>query len=340
MPSNKTRNTLVRQWELLKLLPTRGSGKSAKELTISLGEAGYSVSKRQVERDLIGLQEVFCLQCNDASMPFGWLWPNNGSADLPGLTLAEALSLRIIEEALDPLLPSSVKTALGSKFAQAKSKLAALKGISKTARWADKVKTVQPALTLLPPDVNSDVLESIQTALLQDEQVEVRYVGNNLKDAELTLNPLGLIVRGAITYLVATAFKYEDVRLYAMHRIKKAKALYERVERPKGFDLSRYVDDGALEFGGGKPVMLHMVVSPNLARILGETPISMDQKISEKKNTLQLTATVVDSWQLRWWILSQGDDVTVLKPTLLTKEIYSTLKKAIKLLEMTSLEIF
>lgn len=32
MPSNKTRNTLVRQWELLKLLPTRGAGKLPKRL--------------------------------------------------------------------------------------------------------------------------------------------------------------------------------------------------------------------------------------------------------------------------------------------------------------------
>jgi hypothetical protein len=151
MPSNKTRNTLARQWELLRLLPTRGSGRSAKDLTISLGDAGYIVSKRQIERDLLDLQEVFGLQCNDVSMPYGWLWPNSRSTDLPGITLAEALSLKVIEETLNPLLPLSVKRVLGPKFAQAKSKLSALKVGNKTAKWADKVITVQPTLTLIPP---------------------------------------------------------------------------------------------------------------------------------------------------------------------------------------------
>lgn len=329
MPSNKTRNTLARQWELLKLLPTRGSGRSAKELTIALGESGYVVSKRQIERDLLDLQEVFGLQCNDASMPYGWLWPNNGSADLPGLTLAEALSLKVIEETLEPLLPSSVKRALGSKFAQAQSKLTALKGGNKTARWIDKVKTVHPNLALLPPDVGVDVLEVVQTALLQDDQIQVLYSGNNLKEAELTLNPLGLIVRGTVTYLVATAFEYKDVRLYALHRIKKAESLYERAQKLKGFDLSKYVEDGAMQFGGGKPITLNAFISSNLARILEETRISKDQKITEKKGEIHLAATVIDSWQLRWWILSKGDDIRVLKPSGLANEILTTLKRAV-----------
>ena len=55
MPSNKTRNSLARQWELLKLLPTRTEGKTAKQLAEGLIEAGYEISKRQVERDLLDL---------------------------------------------------------------------------------------------------------------------------------------------------------------------------------------------------------------------------------------------------------------------------------------------
>ena len=52
MPHDKTRNTVARQWELLKILPTRGAGKTAKDLTGILNDLGFKVSKRQVERDL------------------------------------------------------------------------------------------------------------------------------------------------------------------------------------------------------------------------------------------------------------------------------------------------
>jgi hypothetical protein len=36
MPTRKTQSTLARQWELLKLLPSRGTGKTAKQLADDL----------------------------------------------------------------------------------------------------------------------------------------------------------------------------------------------------------------------------------------------------------------------------------------------------------------
>lgn len=73
------------------MLPTRGAGKTAKEITDALAEAGFSLSKQQVEWDLLDLQEVFGLEFNDASIPYGWSW-GAGPLDLPAVTLAEALS--------------------------------------------------------------------------------------------------------------------------------------------------------------------------------------------------------------------------------------------------------
>ena len=70
MPSNKTRNTLTLQWELLRLLPNLGAGKTAKEILDALPEAGFAVSKRQVERDLLDLQEV----CGPSAMRHHSRW--------------------------------------------------------------------------------------------------------------------------------------------------------------------------------------------------------------------------------------------------------------------------
>jgi hypothetical protein len=43
----------------------------------------------------------------------------------------------------------------------------------------------------------------------------------------------------------------------------------------------------------------------------------------------RLTATVADSWQLRWWILSQGAGLTVLEPENLRMDIYKNLKETL-----------
>ena len=73
MPAQNTRATLARQWTLLRLLPHRGSGLTARELTAQLESAGHPVTKRQVERDLTELATLFPIECMDASTPWGCL---------------------------------------------------------------------------------------------------------------------------------------------------------------------------------------------------------------------------------------------------------------------------
>ena len=328
MPSNKTRNTLARQWELLKLLPTRGAGKTAKEIADALAEAGFAVSKRQVERDLLDLQEVFGLECNDASIPYGWRW-GSAPVELPGVTLAEALSLQIVEETLKPLLPSSVLRSVQPRFEQAKAKLTALAEQNQAAAWADKVMSVTPTLPMMPPVVDEDLLELVQTALLNSEQIEVAYQGFSDEVKVMRLHPLGLVVRGSVTYLVATAFDYNDVRLYALHRFQAVTRTYEQSKIPKGFKLAHYVDEGALQFGGGRPIKLIARISNDLAKRLEETPLASNQKIKSTGGATELSVSVVDSWQLHWWLLSQGSAIQVISPKTLKERIVASLQDAL-----------
>lgn len=328
MPSNKTRNALARQWELLKLLPSKSAGKSASDLLKELNQAGYTISKRQVERDLLDLQEFFGLECDDDQMPYKWRWSFDRPSDLPAITLAEALSLVVVEETLKPLLPLSVQKTLYPKFLQAHSQLAMMGKKSPTARWAKKVKTVPASLPMLPPSIDEQVLEEIQTALLLDEQIAVTYQGMSEKVLELRLHPLGLITRGSVVYLVATANDYSDIRLYALHRFKSAIRTFEKLKPQKSFSLDQYVEEGALQFGDGEPLELIALVSDELARLLGETPLSKDQTLKLKKDEWIVNATVLDTWQLRWWILSQGVGIRIMKPARLVKEVASTLRSA------------
>jgi len=47
-----------------------------------------------------------------------------------------------------------------------------------------------------------------------------------------------------------------------------------------------------------------------------------------KKDDFLVKATVGDTWQLRWWVLSQGDAVRVLRPARLRREIVQQLRAA------------
>ena len=187
-----------------------------------------------------------------------------------------------------------------------------------------------PTLPLLPPKIVDGVLATVQEGLLTDRQLEIAYQRPGDEEAmALRLHPLGLVQRGPVTYLVATAFTYTDVRLYAVHRITGASVQAEPAHRPDGFSLDDYIAQGALQFGDGRTIRLKARVSPWLADILTETPLTADQRLEPVGEEFRLTATITDSWQLRWWILSQGAGITVLEPEALRKEIGGELRKCL-----------
>lgn len=325
MPAKTTRRTLARQWELLKLLPSRGSGKTAAELTQDLNAVGFKVSKRQVERDLWELYEAFHLECNETSPPFGWKWPQGASIDLPAVTLAEALSLTLVQDTLKPLLPPSLQAVLQARFDLARKKLDSLSPDHSVATWLQKVRTVLPSQPLLPAHLDERVVEVVHEGLLRDRQLDVSYQGLDSQAVlPLRLHPLGLVNRGHVSYLVALAWDYDDVRLYAMHRIQQADLTQDPARRPPDFDLDAHIGQGALQFGGERLIKLGAYVSDPLLRILAETPLSEDQVLKDH----MLSATVRETWQLTWWILSQGASIEILEPPHLREKIAQEIDEA------------
>lgn len=109
--------------------------------------------------------------------------------------------------------------------------------------------TLEPCVPMLAPVIAEQVLEEIQTALLLDEQIAASYQGMSEMVLELRLHPLGLVTRGSVVYLVATANDYSDIRLYALHRFQNVIRTFEKIKPLKGFSLEQYIEEGALQFG-------------------------------------------------------------------------------------------
>ncbi|MFN7043261.1 MAG: helix-turn-helix transcriptional regulator [Acidovorax temperans] len=327
MPAQTTRNTLARLWELLKCLPKNGSGKSAQQLSQDLQVRGFSVSKRQVERDLHDLSASFSLHCNRAGTPYGWRWANGAQTELAGMDVAEALSLHLAESAVRPLLPNCMLQTLEPKFKQAHAKLQELSSTNPLCHWQDKVRSIPAQLHRELPNVNTTVASRIHEGLLNDEQLDVEYTGMGATAATpLRLHPLALIQRGPLTYLAATAWEYEDIRLYALHRITAAQRTYTACNRPEDGQLDTWLQNGAAQFNNHQTMQLRIKLSEDLLRLVAESPLSTDQVMGQ--DTLQ--ATVQDSWELRWWILSQGAGIEVLEPMALREEIAQSLRDACK----------
>lgn len=334
MPNNSSRSTLARQWELLKLLPNKPPGLAASDLLQRLQEAGHETSKRTVERDLIELSQLFPLQCNDKGLPYGWYWIPGSATELPGLSLSDALTLQLIEGNLRPLIPNHLLKTLEPRFKQARLKLQALSEEVPTASWLDKVATVNPELALVPPVVNETHLETVQEALLHNKQLECSYyAAHKDRHHEFTLNPLALVQRGQVTYLLATVEPFEDVRQFALHRLKALQQTSVAANKPDGFNLKTYLASGAMQFGTPAKMVIEAWINEGLSRLLAETPLSNDMLLAPEEGGARLTATVNDSWELRWWILSHAGSIQIRKPRQLRDEISQRLRSALELQE-------
>lgn len=327
MPHKDKKAVLIRQWEMLRVLGSQW--KKASEIAARLEDEGHEVSVRTVQRDLKELSLVFPIELNDKNpRDYGWRWMKGAHLDVPGMSISEALAMRLVETHLKQMMPSSMLEALQGLFLQAKSKL---DQTPKSAGWLQKVKVVQSGQPLLPPNIDQAVQDAVYAALLGNKKISAVYRSPWMEERrEYTLNPLGLIMRGPVSYLVATAWEYEDTRLYAMHRLEVAEILEEVCKIPEGFDLDKAIDGGFADFSGsGGSVHLELMCDEENAAYLVETPLSEDQEIgSPDGGWMRIRATVNDTWQLRWWLLSKGSGIEVLSPGNLRKEIAQELAEA------------
>ena len=337
MPANNTRDTVARQWELLKELPTIGAGKTVRQLTDKLNALSFNVGVRQVERDLKQLRGSMNIECNDEGKPHGWRWIKGASRDIVAMSLPEALSWQLVANTIKPLLPVSLLDALEPHFCEAHNKLTTLANRHSAAQWTQKIRVVQPSLPLIPPIITPDVLEQVQQALLNNQQIKVSYRKASATEVQdKTLHPLALVQRGTVSYLVATAFSldkpsFNKPLLFALHRIKHAVILDAAVQIPEDFNIDTFIAKGGLHFGGGTQIELEIQVDNWLHDILKETPLALEQQVLPLTNKQYIIkAKIVNTPQLQWWILAQGDAITVLQPESLRNTTKEILEKTIQ----------
>ena len=317
--------TYIRQWTMLRHIPRLPRKIEASRLLSLLIDDGYKVTKRTIERDLHSLSAVFPLECDDRDKPYGWSWFGNDVMDIPSLDMSVALTFGLAEQFLEPLLPRSSRQHLQPHFNQAAK---VLKNTEKSAqgKWVDKVRVIQRGQKLLPADIKPEILDAVYEALLTDKCLELSYKKRGAKKAETyEVNPLGLVFRDATIYMVSSLWNYNNVNQLVLHRIKSVKLLEKNKQTPEGFNLDDYINSGEFSYKvKEKPIKLKVLFDSKVALHVEETPLSKDQtEITQDDGSVVISATVLDTQELRWWLMSFGNQVEVLKPKSLRLEFAS-----------------
>jgi len=308
-----TKETAILALELMRRIP-RNRSVTAKELHEQLADTEVGRDIRTIQRQLEMLSGHFDIERDERSKPYGYRWKekSRGMA-LPTLSEQESLLLMLAEQHLRSLLPANLMKSMDGFFVQARSNLAPYSNAKLEREWLKKVRVVSTTQPLLPPKVKPGVFEQVSNALYANQWLSVDYENAAGKRTQAAVMPLGLAQQGERLYLVCRFKDYDNERSLALHRIISAQASEFTFERPKDFDLEKYDDDGRFGFGTGKRIKLTFRIDKEAGFHLLESKLSEDQQVKELKDAYEITATVVESDQLEWWLRGFGTQVKNLR---------------------------
>ena len=302
--------TLQLSHELLRRIP-KGRSVTAPELHQQLADAGFERDMRTIQRQLETLSEYYDIDRDDSSKPYRYSWKEFAKGlSLPSLSPQESLLLMLAEQQLKNLLPAKLMKSMEGFFAQAHTQLGDKGGAQRERERLDKVRVVSTSQPLLPPKIDPDVFEQVSNALYGSQWLEVDYKNAAGKRTTARVMPLGLAQQGPRMYLVCRFDGYDNERSLALHRILSARASTFTFSRPKEFNLKQYDDDGRFGYGDGSHIRLSFRIEKEAGLHLLESPLSADQQVVELDDAYVITATVVDSAMLEWWLRGFGEAVT------------------------------
>lgn len=302
--------TLQLSHELLRRIP-KGRTITSQELHQQLMEAGYEREMRTIQRQLETLSEFYDIERDDSSKPYRYRWKENAKGlSLPGLSAQESLLLTLAEQQLRNLLPAKLMNSMQGFFRQARGQLDENGRSQPEREWLDKVRVVSTSQPLLPPKVHSNVFEQVSNALYSNQWLDVNYQNAAGKKTSSRVMPLGLAQQGPRMYLVCRFEGYDNERSLALHRMISASTSTLTFIRPKDFDLKQFDDNGRFGYGDGTKISLNFRIEKEAGLHVVECPLSLDQQVVELDDAYEITATVVDSAMLDWWLRGFGNSAS------------------------------
>ena len=316
--------TTLRHIAMLSLVPGKPGKVTARELHERLKAQGHDIHVRSIERDLQKLSATFPL-ISDEARPAGWSWEMKGARlTLPCMNLTEALTYELLARYLSAVLPRSMRRHLEPDFLQARRTLDMFQALP-VGRWSKRIAVLQSGHQLVPPEVAPEVSDIAYEALLEGKRFEASYRSQSAERPKVyVFNPLGLVYRQGVLYLVATLWDYNDVRQFALHRMSAPSRLDASATPIKGFDFDRYVrDEKSFEYPVGKEIKLELSVAPWLARHLEESRLAANQRVEpiQGSDRFRVIATVAETEQLFWWLCSFGANLEVKQPAALRRKM-------------------
>jgi predicted DNA-binding transcriptional regulator YafY len=313
---------LARQWQLIQRLARSRAGVSLDDLAADL-----ECVRRTVYRDLDALMMAgfpVVSERRDGRAYYRFL-DTFKLGDVP-FTPDEILALAFGED----LLRTLEGTVFHDSIRSALHKLRASLGPD----VAEYLARLGESFRVLPGPHKSyarfrETIRSLNEAVLGRRTVRIRYrTGRSGRMSTRELDPYRVWYRGGALYVVGLDHLSEEIRTFAVDRIRRIEPTNRAFRVLEEFDFDAYMGSS---FGviAEPAVRVRIRFDPRWASWVQERTWHPSQKFERRADkSLELTMEVGGTAEVRSWVLSFGSGAEVLAPLSLREEVAKELREA------------
>jgi proteasome accessory factor B len=316
---------MLRHWKILRRLEEFRRGLTSEELAEE-----FKVSARTIYRDLVTLQEAgfpFSSESTGNGMRY-YLTKPAGAIDKMAFGPSELLALymsqgilsqlrgTVFQESIDQLMDKVREVVPASVREHFRSMEASI--LIESFRRRNYFKRAREIHSMLSSLRDRTVLRMV-------------YFSPNRGELERELDPYCLWVMGDSLYLIGFCHLNNEIRTFLVDRIQQAYATKKPFVMNSGFDFRKYTSESFRVMRGGQEEEFELKFAQSVSHLIKERIWHPSQVLKTNPDgSVSLTFSARGLEEVKSWALSFGEQVEVIKPERLRREIKSCCQKILK----------
>ena len=308
---------LARQWKIIQSLISSRQGKPVSDLAQAL-----HCHRRTVYRDLEALQAagfpVYTDRVNGRNL---WALLDTAKNSIPiPFSLPELMALYFSRGMMKVLKDTVFHDSLESLFDKIKSTL--------PPEYIDYLGNIEDSLEVRAKPYKQygkirEVIEKVSEAAVNKKRIDIAYYTMSRKSqTRRKISPYKIWFFDGTFYLIANCGLREDIRIFALDRIKELEITDESFETPEDFNIDEFMKSSFGVFHG-QPVHVRIWFAEDIAEYIREKIWHDSQRIEPQNDgSIIFEAEVAGTEEIKYWVLKWGAKARVLAPDSLREETH------------------
>jgi predicted DNA-binding transcriptional regulator YafY len=306
---------LARQWKIIQSLISSRHGKSVSDLAEAL-----HCHRRTVYRDLEALQSAgFPVYTDRIGGRNLWALLDTAKSSIPiPFSLPELMALYFSRGMMKALRDTVFFDSLESLFDKIKSTL--------PPEYIGYLANIEDSLEVRTKPYKQygklrEVIEKVSEAVVNKKHIEITYYTMSRKShSRRKIAPYKIWFFDGTFYLIANCGLREDIRIFALDRIKALALTDDFFTTPEEFNIDEFMRSSFGVFHGA-PVHVRIWFAPEIAGYIGEKIWHDSQRLdSQPDGSVIFEAEVAGIEEIKYWVLKWGAKARVLGPESLREE--------------------